>query len=178
MTPAEQTDELLAALQGAPGALVLTAPNSDAQNRDIRERLERFVADRPHASLHSSLGQRLYYSLLRHADLMVGNSSSGIWEAPSFGLPVVNIGERQRGRRRAANVIDVPCQAAAIRAAVDRALDLGFRSGLRGLVNPYGDGHAAQRVVGVLERVPLGAQLLRKTFAHLPQPGLTNGSLP
>ena len=95
---------------------------------------------------------------------MVGNSSSAIIEAPTFALPAVNIGERQRGRLRAANVIDVGHDRAAIRGAIERALDPAFRRSLAGLVNPYGDGNAAPRIARVLREVELGPRLVRKRF--------------
>jgi UDP-N-acetylglucosamine 2-epimerase len=99
---------------------------------------------------------------------MVGNSSSGIIEAPSFGLPVVNIGNRQRGRLRATNVIDCEAESGAIVVAIKRALSSDFRAGLKGLVNPYGDGRAAERVVRLLREVPLDANLVEKRFYDLP----------
>jgi UDP-N-acetylglucosamine 2-epimerase len=108
------------------------------------------------------LGARRYYNLLRRADVMVGNSSSGIWEAPSFQLPAVNIGDRQRGRTRAGNVIDVPVERNEIRRGVEKALSTDFRSSIRNIVNPYGDGHAAPRIVDILRTVPLGRELLMK----------------
>jgi len=98
---------------------------------------------------------------------MVGNSSSGLIEAPSFALPVVNVGDRQRGRLRAANVIDVGPEREAIVAAIARALDPAFRRGLTGLVNPYGDGQAAPRIARVLREVELGPRLIRKRFVDL-----------
>jgi UDP-N-acetylglucosamine 2-epimerase len=98
---------------------------------------------------------------------MVGNSSSGLIEAPSFGLPVVNVGSRQRGRLRAANVIDVGHAREEILAGLRRALDPVFRRSLAGMANPYGDGRAAPRIVEVLERVELGPRLIRKRFVDL-----------
>jgi UDP-N-acetylglucosamine 2-epimerase len=114
-----------------------------------------------------TLGDDVYTSLLRESDVMVGNSSSGLIEAPSFRLPVVNVGERQRGRLRAANVIDVPVEREAIAEAIRRALDPAFRRGLAGLVNPYGDGQAAPRIATVLREVELGPRLTRKRFVDL-----------
>jgi UDP-N-acetylglucosamine 2-epimerase len=101
---------------------------------------------------------------MAHVGAMVGNSSSGLIEAPSMSLPVVNIGARQEGRLRANNVIDVPASAPAIERAVRRALSPGFRRGLRSLANPYGDGRAAERIARVLATVPLDARLIRKRF--------------
>jgi UDP-N-acetylglucosamine 2-epimerase len=98
---------------------------------------------------------------------MVGNSSSGLIEAPTFGLPVVNVGDRQRGRLGARNVLHVPAEREAIAQAIRRALDPAFRAGLGGLVNPYGDGHAAPRIARVLRDVELGPRLVRKRFVDL-----------
>jgi UDP-N-acetylglucosamine 2-epimerase len=92
---------------------------------------------------------------------MVGNSSSGIMEAASFALPVVNVGMRQQGRERACNVIDVVAEADEIVGAVERALRPEFRAGLRGMVNPYGDGTAATTIAKVLATVPLDGLLIK-----------------
>jgi UDP-N-acetylglucosamine 2-epimerase len=127
------------------------------------------VEAHPWAAVRDNLGTRKYFSLMRHAAAMVGNSSSGIIEAPSLGLPVVNIGARQAGRTRAANVIDVGGGRTEIAAGIARATEPGFRAGLAGRPNPYGDGGAAARVVEALKRVALGPTLTAKRF--LDQPG-------
>jgi UDP-N-acetylglucosamine 2-epimerase len=111
-----------------------------------------------------NLGTEGYLSLMAHAAALVGNSSSGLIEAPSFGLPAVNIGTRQQGRLRAANVIDVGYRRQEILAGLKQALRPGFRARLRGMANPYGDGHSAQRIVNRLKAVPLDARLLMKRF--------------
>ncbi|MEM7355793.1 MAG: UDP-N-acetylglucosamine 2-epimerase [Acidobacteriota bacterium] len=159
---------LLSALSDMKGTLILTAPNADPEYRSIYAAMERFVDQRSHAGLFANLGQRVYYSLLAEADLMVGNSSSGIWEAPSFKLPVVNLGDRQRGRLRAANVIDVEVDAEKLGEAIHRTLDPAFREQLAGLENPYGDGRAAAQIVAALKDADLGLALLRKKFIDQP----------
>jgi len=98
------------------------------------------------------------------ATAMVGNSSSGIIEAASFALPVVNVGDRQKGRLAPRNVIHVPAEVTAIGEAIDRACSAGFRRGLAGLANPYGAGHAVPRIVETLRSVDLGQRLLQKSF--------------
>jgi UDP-N-acetylglucosamine 2-epimerase len=98
------------------------------------------------------------------ATAMVGNSSSGINEAPSLRLPVVNIGPRQQGRMRAANVVDVECKRTAIETGIAHATSDAFRDSLRELESPYGDGHAAERIVDVLANVPINERLLIKPF--------------
>ncbi len=143
---------------------MFTAPTGDAGYRAVRQSIETFVRTRAGAFFVTSLGTRDYFSLLSRAAAVVGNSSSGIIEAPSFRVPVVNVGDRQRGRMRAANVIDVPANASQIAAAIERATSAAFGAGLTGLTNPYGDGHAAARIVATLAETPLGRTLLRKRF--------------
>jgi UDP-hydrolysing UDP-N-acetyl-D-glucosamine 2-epimerase len=159
---ADHVEELLAALDKVEGGLVMTYPNADTAGRTIIERIEAFAASRPRVRLVKSLGDLLYLSLLTHADAMVGNSSSGIIEAPSFGLPAVNVGSRQRGRLRGPNVIDVGASRDEILRGIEVALAPGFRERLRGIPNPYGDGRAAPRIVRVLREVLLDAQLIQK----------------
>lgn len=162
---AEQVGELLGALDKVEGTLVMTYPNADTAGRVIIERIEEFAAHHPRCRLAKSLGDRRYLSLLRHADVMVGNSSSGLIEAPCFALPVVNIGTRQRGRLRGANVIDVGYGREDILRGIEAALAPGFRERLQGMPNPYGDGKAAPRIVEVLRTVPLDERLIQKRFA-------------
>jgi GDP/UDP-N,N'-diacetylbacillosamine 2-epimerase (hydrolysing) len=162
----EEIDNLLAALSKTEGTLIFTCPNADANNQEIVRRLQDFVAFRKNASLYQSLGQLKYYSLLSHADLMIGNSSSGIWEAPSFRLPVVNIGDRQQGRIRAGNVIDVPPEKLRIYNAIMEGLAPSFRDSLCNLLNPYGDGHATNRIIQILRQVELNQSLLKKEFFY------------
>ncbi len=161
---ARQIEPLLAALEPLPFDLVFTAPTGDAGYRAVRQSIETFVRTRAGAFFVTSLGTRDYFSLLSRAAAVVGNSSSGIIEAPSFRVPVVNVGDRQRGRMRTANVIDVPANASQIAAAIERATSAAFGAGLTGLTNPYGDGHAAARIVATLAETPLGRTLLRKRF--------------
>jgi len=112
--------------------------------------------------LARSLGDRLYLSLLAHADAMVGNSSSGLIEAPAFALPIVNVGSRQRGRLRSANVIDVEPGRDEILQGIQAALAPGFRRRLDGMANPYGDGRAAARIVRILREVALDVRMIQK----------------
>jgi UDP-N-acetylglucosamine 2-epimerase (non-hydrolysing)/GDP/UDP-N,N'-diacetylbacillosamine 2-epimerase (hydrolysing) len=112
------------------------------------------------------LGSRRYLSLMRAAAAIVGNSSSGIFEAPSFGLPAVNVGTRQHGRLRAANVVDVGYGRSEIVTGIRRALEDGaFREALRECRNPYGDGNAAPRILDVLRRLRLVPALIEKWIA-------------
>jgi UDP-hydrolysing UDP-N-acetyl-D-glucosamine 2-epimerase len=165
---ASHVDELLAALDKTDGTLIITYPNADTSGRLIIERLEEFAARHPgRCRLARSLGERLYLGILRHADVMVGNSSSGLIEAPSFGLPAVNIGARQRGRLRGANVLDVDPSREEILRGIETAQTPAFRARARAAANPYGDGRAAPRIVEVLRSIPLDARLVQKRFADV-----------
>jgi UDP-hydrolysing UDP-N-acetyl-D-glucosamine 2-epimerase len=164
---AAHSAELAGALEMVDGDAVITYPGADAAYEAVIRRLESLAATRPGTRMIPALGEEGYAALLREADVMVGNSSSGLIEAPSFGLPVVNVGIRQHGRLRAANVIDVGNRREEIAAGIRRALEPGFRASLRGLVNPYGDGHAAPRIARVLREAELGPRLIRKRFMDL-----------
>jgi UDP-N-acetylglucosamine 2-epimerase (non-hydrolysing)/GDP/UDP-N,N'-diacetylbacillosamine 2-epimerase (hydrolysing) len=166
-----QTGEMLAALDETQMPIVFTLPNADTAGRLITELLRGFVAAHPRCRLVDNLGTQGYFSLMALAAAMVGNSSSGLLEAPSFQLPVVNIGNRQAGRVRAANVLDVGYNRAEIEAGIRRAVAPGFRAGLAALTNPYGDGHAAGRIVERLKAVALDDRLLVKRFFDLGRAG-------
>ncbi len=159
-----QVGELLAALEAAGRPIVFTLPNPDTRGRAIARMIRAFVERHPEARLIESLGTQGYFSLMACAAAMVGNSSSGIIEAPSFGLPVVNIGTRQEGRIRGENVIDVGYGREEIVRGIRDATDPALRARLRGLPNPYGDGHAAEIIVDRLAHIPLDRRLLMKRF--------------
>lgn len=162
---AEQAAPLLDAVGRAGLPVVFTAPNADAGGLAIRRLIEAYVADHADARLVDNLGTPAYFALMGRAAAMVGNSSSGIIEAASFTLPVVNIGDRQQGRPRAANVIDVAGQADIILAAIRRATSASFRSGLAGLKNPYAaERPAAEIIHRTLRSVALDDTLLKKGF--------------
>jgi UDP-hydrolysing UDP-N-acetyl-D-glucosamine 2-epimerase len=167
-TARQHMANLLAAIGGRDLTLVFTYANADTGGRVINQMIEEFVKNEPHAYAFPSLGQRRYLGLLRMADVMVGNSSSGIIEAPSFKLPVVNIGDRQRGRVRAANVIDCGVQRQEISMALDQALSREFRESLKDLVNPYRRGRTSSQIVSVLKEIELGEALIKKRFQDLP----------
>ncbi len=165
-------EAILAAAVTAGSQLVITYPNADTSADVIIAAIKAFAACAPRCRLVPHLGHHRYLNLLRHAGAVVGNSSSGILEAASFRLPVVDVGDRQAGRIAPANVIRVPAEAGAVAAAWRRALSPAFRSELEGLVNPYGDGQAVPRIIARLKTVELGPKLLAKAFhdpaAHTP----------
>jgi UDP-hydrolysing UDP-N-acetyl-D-glucosamine 2-epimerase len=160
-----EADAVFAALSSLTESIVFSYPNADAGSRVLIERAEAFVAARGTGRVFVNLSHLSYWSLLRQVDLFVGNSSSGIMETPSFALPSVNVGLRQRGRERARNVIDAEADPDAILHAIRRARSAEFRRSLEGMVNPYGDGVASGRIVEVLTTVPLGDDLIVKRGA-------------
>lgn len=164
-----QVGELLEALRECALPVVFTMPNADTKGRVIIRMLEKFVAGYPKAQMTKNLGTQGYFSLMGCAEAMVGNSSSGIIEAPSFGLPVVNIGTRQHGRIRAGNVIDVGYGREEIVKGIKEAITPEFRARLGGLSNPYGDGNAAAIIVRRIEEVELGDRLVTKIFVDAPR---------
>jgi UDP-N-acetylglucosamine 2-epimerase (non-hydrolysing)/GDP/UDP-N,N'-diacetylbacillosamine 2-epimerase (hydrolysing) len=157
-----EADAFFAALTQAPGQILFVYPNADAGGLALIDRARSLGATRAHTHVFVNLDAVTYWSLLSHADALAGNSSSGIMEAASFALPVVNVGIRQQGRERARNVIDVPADASAICAALDRALNPEFRKGLTGMTNPYGEGTAAQMIASVLSSIPLDGLLIKQ----------------
>jgi UDP-hydrolysing UDP-N-acetyl-D-glucosamine 2-epimerase len=144
------TAALLAALKASGHPVIFTAPNADPAGRIIRAQILRYVSENPRAWFVENLGLEGYYSLLHYAWAMVGNSSSGIIEAASFRLPVVNVGNRQRRRYTGPNVLHVVAEQKAIEAAIQTGVSPQFRKTLDSLVNPYGDGSAASRIAEVL----------------------------
>ena len=150
---------------------VFTKANADPEGQAINARLTEFCAAQPERyRLFDNLGTHRYLSCLRHVSLMIGNSSSGLLEAPSFELPVVNVGARQHGRIRAANVIQVVCETVAIRRAVEKGLSAEFRNGLVGLQNPYDrfkDGRVSARIKDELKAFARAPVARRKTFVDL-----------
>jgi UDP-hydrolysing UDP-N-acetyl-D-glucosamine 2-epimerase len=159
-------EELLAALDAQPAETTIwfTHPNADTGGRALIARLSGWAAERPgRVHAHASLGQQRYLSLMAQSDAVVGNSSSGLYEAPSLGVATVNIGERQRGRLAAASVLHCEPRREAIAAAIARAVDLHCA----GVVNPYGDGRSAPHIVGHLLALPDPQALLHKHFHRI-----------
>ncbi|WPZ23580.1 UDP-N-acetylglucosamine 2-epimerase (plasmid) [Sulfitobacter faviae] len=156
--------EMLNALDAWPQAgLIFTGSNADPGAAELDAMVQAYVSGRDNAVFHTSLGSARYFSALTHCDLMLGNSSSGLYEAPSFAIPTVNIGDRQARRVRSASVIDCAPKASAIRAAIDTAL----ASDWSGVTNPYGDGQAALRILFRLANVKDPRALIRKSFEDM-----------
>lgn len=160
-----QINALLGALDAVDMQCVLTYPNADIGNQYIIERYNQFRDGKPkNVRLLNNAGSELYINLMHHAGAMVGNSSSGIVEAPSFRLPVVNIGTRQDGAMRADNVIDACCEEEAITSAINKAISEDFHDLIATLDNPYGAGNASEKIVKTLRSLSIDDRLLRKKF--------------
>lgn len=147
--------------------IAVMAPNSDPGNQAISLEIDALISRCPKAKAFTFLERKVFINMLRHARVMVGNSSAGILEAPSMGLPVVNIGIRQRGREHGDNVIFTDYDAGEIAAAITRATtDEGFRALVAQRRTPYGDGKAGERIAEVLRTVELGRGLLDKKWVQ------------
>jgi UDP-N-acetylglucosamine 2-epimerase (non-hydrolysing)/GDP/UDP-N,N'-diacetylbacillosamine 2-epimerase (hydrolysing) len=142
--------------------LAFCFPNADAGAHDIIGRARNLCDQNANARLFVNLPHLIYWSLLSCADLMLGNSSSGIMETPSLCLPCVDIGDRQKGRLKAANIIHTSADRSAIITAINQALSMDFRKSIDGLINPYGDGHAGQHIANTLASTVMGDDLLIK----------------
>lgn len=157
-----QCQALLDALDrlDADVGIVFTKPNSDTSGMGISALIDEYVATRSHAKVYVSLGQLRYLSLMAQVDAVVGNSSSGLYEAPSFGIPTVNIGDRQKGRLQASSVFNCDVTAVAIAETIATALAADCAD----VANPYGDGRSAPRILHYLEQIGDPKALLKKSF--------------
>jgi UDP-hydrolysing UDP-N-acetyl-D-glucosamine 2-epimerase len=158
----QESVALFGALAEAPGQLLFVFPNSDSGSYALIAQTKSLCDVRKETYIFVNLTPTTYWSLLSHCDALVGNSSSGIMEAASFALPVVNVGMRQQGRERARNIIDVAPEKKAILRGIECALSAQFRSSLDGMVNPYGDGTAATAIAKVLAEVDINGLLIKQ----------------
>ena len=164
----KQFDEVLAALSARPEMkIIFTMPNSDTDGRVIITMINDFVAKNPkQCKAFVSLGQLRYLSALKHVDLVIGNSSSGLIEAPSFKIPTINIGDRQKGRIKAASVIDCEPTRLSIGQALNLAFDPNFKASLQNLKNPYGEAGASKKIKDILCEFDL-KDIIKKNFYDL-----------
>lgn len=145
--------------------LIFTKANADANGRYINQRIEEFVQGRENAWLFDSLGVIKYLSAVKYASVVVGNSSSGIVEVPYFGVPTVNIGNRQRGRIQADSIINCELDYEDIRHAIQLSMSSEFRKKIENMVCPYGDGHTSEKIVQIIEDQILHGEIdLMKKF--------------
>lgn len=148
--------------------LLFTKSNADTGGLKIGEWIDHYVAaNRNRAVAHTSLGRESYLNAVHHAELVLGNSSSGIIEVPAFAKPTVNIGDRQKGRVMGGSVISVPATTEAIRKGIEKGLQKEFRAGLKDLENPYGLRGASEKIVRILKQVSVDPEILKKKFYDL-----------
>ena len=157
-----EADAVFNALEKTTQQIIFCYPNADAGSHQLIERAKEFCKKRENAHLFVNLNHLKYWSLLKYSDLLLGNSSSGIMETASLALPTVNVGMRQKGREQPKNIIDAAPETNAILAAVEKGLSADFQQSLTEMTNPYGDGHASERIVEILANVRLGDELLIK----------------
>ena len=166
-TGAEQMKELLATLSKlSDTSLIFTMPNADTEGRAIFGQIQEFCEKHRHAKAYTSLGQLRYLSCMRHVDGVVGNSSSGLLEVPSFKKGTINIGDRQKGRLKATSVIDCEPMQASIGAAIQYMFSQQFQDKLSIVESPYGNGGASHAIVKILEQKSFD-DLLKKKFHDL-----------
>lgn len=156
--------ELLKAIYKLKYPVIFTMPNADTYNSIIRNEILNFSEIYKKCKVFESLGTKIYFSLMKYSAAMVGNSSSGIIEAPSFKLPVVNVGTRQKGRVKAKNVIDSGYSSKEIIDSIKRAVSQEFRNIIKKVKNPYGEGRSAEKIVKVLKSIKINKDLLIKNY--------------
>ena len=169
-TATAQMTELLTALDGLNDTqLIFTLPNADADSRSLITMVEQFVKQHPNARAYTSLGQLRYLSCIAQVDGVVGNSSSGLTEVPSFKKGTINIGDRQRGRLQAASVISCEPIRQSIEEALKRLYLADFQASLSQVLNPYGVGGASEKIISSIKSSPL-EDLLKKRFYNTGHP--------
>lgn len=165
-TARQECREILEALERYPDiAVIFTKANADVQGREINNLLEEYTNTHKNTCLVDSLGMKRYLSAVKYAAFVIGNSSSGILEVPSFSVPTINIGERQKGRIQAKSVINCEPEKWSVCRAVEKALSQEFCMEIKHTENPYGDGHASDKIIHAIEETFLGKEVaLKKKF--------------
>lgn len=164
--PEKSFQELLHAVDKFPEAkIIFTKANADMAGRTINYNIDKYIEKNPkRAKVFTSMGQLLYLSAMKNVDVIIGNSSSGIAEAPSFRKPSVNIGQRQQGRLKADSVIDCEEKEQAIVAAIKKGLSSEFQIVTKNAINPYGSGNASSKIKDYLKKVSLRNILMKKFY--------------
>ncbi|AEF17898.1 UDP-N-acetyl-D-glucosamine 2-epimerase, UDP-hydrolysing [Thermoanaerobacterium xylanolyticum LX-11] len=165
-TSQAQFIELLKALDSFENIkIIFTKPNADTDGRIISMLIDKYVkTNSDRAVSFTSLGRLKYLSLMKNVDVVLGNSSSGIIEAPTFKKPTVNIGDRQKGRIKAKSVIDCEANSEKIVLALKKALSTEFKKLCETIDNPYGDGKSSERIINILKKILDTNISIKKTF--------------
>lgn len=175
VSPSSQMEELLAALdQINDVGLIFTLSNADSGGRSLMSQVQKFVDSHNNARAYISLGQQRYLSCMAIVDGVVGNSSSGILEAPTFQIGTINIGSRQGGREQAVSVINCESDRISIKNALDKLFSSEYKLSLFNVINPYGDGGASKRIINQIRHLKLD-KLVKKSFFDLPYQSLEEG---
>jgi GDP/UDP-N,N'-diacetylbacillosamine 2-epimerase (hydrolysing) len=165
MSPAKQIQNLLEAIAAFPEILfIFTGANADAGGEEINEMIRSFAMEKPNCVMYESLGSRRYISLMKGCKIVLGNSSSGIIEAPCFGVPTVNVGIRQKGRAMASSIITCATNRDDIVAAIRKALSPSFQKLAQQTINPYGFGNTSEEIVREIKRFLDGEHQITKQF--------------
>jgi UDP-N-acetylglucosamine 2-epimerase len=158
--------ETMSAIKELQLQCIVIKPNIDVSGLEIIRAINECEV-LPFIHTYDNLERNVFISLLKESDVIVGNSSCGILEAPSFKLPAINIGNRQRGRMQAVNVINVDYDRMQIKDGMEKALhNKTFRDELKDCVNPYGDGHSSGKIVKILEEIKINEKLLDKRITY------------
>jgi GDP/UDP-N,N'-diacetylbacillosamine 2-epimerase (hydrolysing) len=172
-TAADQMQALLLALEELEDTqLIFTLPNADTDGRTLIKMVEQFVDQHANARAYTSLGQLRYLSCIAHVDGVIGNSSSGLAEVPSFKKGTINIGDRQRGRLQADSIINCESTLASIGAALEQLYSIEFQAKLCHVINPYGEGGASAKIIDTLKHYKIN-EILKKKFHDLPTKNTT-----
>ena len=162
-----QLDALLTALKTqSDSKIIFTMPNADTESRILASKIRNFCDKSPNTKFFTSLGQLKYLSCLKHVDAVIGNSSSGLIEMPSFKKATINIGERQKGRISAQSVIHCKADQISILGALKKIYSSKFQDSLLEIKNPYGEGGASKKIINILEKIDL-KDLIKKKFFNL-----------
>ncbi len=146
-------------------SFIFTKANADAEGRIINQLIDRYAQENDNISAFTSLGMMRYLSALKYCLMVIGNSSSGLLEAPSFGIPTINIGDRQKGRMQASSIINCEPTKESIRCAIEQALSDSFKKKTKETANPYGDGKTSDKVIEVVKEYVFGEKIdLKKKF--------------
>ena len=166
-TSEEQMNQLLDSLSSfKETGFIFTMPNSDTHGRILFSMIKKFAQQNRNAKFFTSLGQLRYLSCIKHVDIVVGNSSSGIIEVPSFKKPTINIGDRQKGRIKADSIIDCHPNKESIINSIKKALSFNFQESIKKTINPYGKGGASTKIVEILEDYDFD-DILKKNFYNI-----------
>ncbi len=158
----DQIQNVFSALNSFDLQVVITSPNIEAERNQIIHTIQHNLDQNPDYIAFDSLGIKKYHSLIPYCEFVIGNSSSGIIEVPFFKIPTVNVGDRQKGRTRHQSVIDTDYSVTSIKTGIQKALSKDFKDSIKKMQFKFGNGHAAERMVGIIKKIKIDQDFLRK----------------